>query len=161
MDSSLKSVLSKSWKWILLIILIALVIYKVKFSPVPVSTSVALNGEVVEEVMGTGTLEAHYQTTVSSKIQGLIVELLADQNDWVESGQLLARLDDSDLAREVSTQEAIVNADEATVERVKATRQDPRRYLIRRKEIMIVMPDCWFLKASLRKLWIRRFRASR
>lgn len=95
-------------------------IYKVKFSPVPVSTSVALNGEVVEEVMGTGTLEAHYQTTVSSKIQGLIVELLADQNDWVESGQLLARLDDSDLAREVSTQEAIVNAEEATVERVKA-----------------------------------------
>ena len=95
-------------------------IYKVKFSPVPVSTSVALNGEVVEEVMGTGTLEAHYQTSVSSKIQGLIVELLADQNDWVEIGQLLARLDDSDLAREVSTQEAIVNADEATVERVKA-----------------------------------------
>ena len=120
MDSSLKTILSKSWKWILLIILIALVIYKVKFSPVPVSTSVALHGEVVEEVMGTGTLEAHYQTTVSSKIQGLIVELLADQNDWVESGQLLARLDDSDLAREVSTQEAIVNADEATVERVKA-----------------------------------------
>jgi HlyD family secretion protein len=120
LDSSLKSILSKIWKWILLIILIALVIYKVKFSPVPVSTSVALNGEVVEEVMGTGTLEAHYQTSVSSKIQGLIVELLADQNDWVESGQLLARLDDSDLAREVSTQEAIVNADEATVERVKA-----------------------------------------
>lgn len=120
MVSSLKSILSKIWKWILLIILIALVIYKVKFSPVPVSTSVALNGEVVEEVMGTGTLEAHYQTSVSSKIQGLIVELLADQNDWVESGQLLARLDDSDLAREVSTQEAIVNADEATVERVKA-----------------------------------------
>jgi HlyD family secretion protein len=120
LDSSLKSILSKSWKWILLIILILLVIYKVKFSPVPVSTSVALHGEVVEEVMGTGTLEAHYQTTVSSKIQGLIVELLADQNDWVESGQLLARLDDSDLAREVSTQEAIVNADEATVERVKA-----------------------------------------
>jgi HlyD family secretion protein len=120
LHSGLKSVLSKSWKWILLIILILLVIYKVKFSPVPVSTSVALHGEVVEEVMGTGTLEAHYQTSVSSKIQGLIVELLADQNDWVKSGQLLARLDDSDLAREVSTQEAIVNADEATVERVKA-----------------------------------------
>ena len=120
MDSSLKTILSKSWKWILLIILIALVIYKVKLSPAEVSTSLVKSGEVVEEVMGTGTLEAHYQTTVSSKIQGLIVELLADQNDWVESGQLLARLDDSDLAREVSTQEAIVNADEATVERVKA-----------------------------------------
>jgi HlyD family secretion protein len=120
LDSGLKNILSKSWKWILLIILIALVIYKVKFSPVPVSTSVAQHGEVVEEVMGTGTLEAHYQTSVSSKIQGLIVELMADQNDWVESGQILARLDDSDFAREVSTQEAIVNAEVATVERVKA-----------------------------------------
>ena len=50
----------------------------------------------------------------------MIVELLADQNDWVKFGQLLARLDDSDLVREVTTQEAILNADEATVEHVKA-----------------------------------------
>lgn len=120
MSARLKSFLSKSWKWTVLVILILIIIYKVKFSPAQVSTATVNTGAVVEEVMGTGTLEAHYQASVSSKIQGLIVELLVDQNDWVESGQLLARLDDSDFAREVSTQEAILNAEEATVERVKA-----------------------------------------
>jgi HlyD family secretion protein len=70
--------------------------------------------------MGTGTLEAHYQATVSAQIQGLIVELLVDQNDWVKSGQLLARLDDSDLRREVTTQEAVLDAAGATVERTNA-----------------------------------------
>lgn len=103
-----------------LAILIAIIGFKMKFAPIPVSTQPVSIGQVVAEVMGTGTLEAHYQSTVSSKIQGLIVELLVDQNDWVESGQLLARLDDSDLSREVSTQEAVSRADEAAVERVKA-----------------------------------------
>ncbi len=52
--------------------------------------------------------------------QGVIVELLADQNDWIKTGQLLARLDDSDLIREVTTQEAVLKAGEASVERAKA-----------------------------------------
>lgn len=103
-----------------LAILIAIIGYKMKFAPIPVSTQPVAVGQVVAEVMGTGTLEAHYQSTVGSKIQGLIVELLVDQNDWVESGQLLARLDDSDLSREVSTQQAVLKVDEAAVERVKA-----------------------------------------
>ena len=94
-------VLRKGWKWLFLAILIGVVTYKTTFAPVPVSTQSITVGKIVAEVMGTGTLEAHYQATVSSKIQGLIVELLADQNDWVKTGQLLARLDDSDLIREV------------------------------------------------------------
>jgi len=110
----------KGWKWALVVLAIALVGYKVKFSPVPVSAQPVASDEIVAEVMGTGTLEAHYQATVSAKIQGLIVELLADQNDWVKSGQPLARLDDSDLKREVTGQEAVHNAAEATVERAKA-----------------------------------------
>jgi HlyD family secretion protein len=114
------NVLSKGWKWAVLALLIIIVGYKAKFSPIPVSTQPVSVGEVIAEVMGTGTLEAHYQSTVGSKIQGLLVELLADQNEWVESGQLLARLDDSDLKREVTTQEAVVKAGEATVERAKA-----------------------------------------
>ena len=119
-NPTLANVVRKGWKWALIVAVIAVVGYKVKFAPVPVSTQPVAGGEVVAEVMGTGTLEAHFQATVSPKIQGLVVELLVDQNDWVKSGQLLARLDDSDLKREVSTQEAVVNAAEATVERAKA-----------------------------------------
>ncbi len=120
MNPVMMNVLRKGWKWTVLALLIIIVGYKAKFAPIPVSTQPVRVGEVIAEVMGTGTLEAHYQSTVSSKIQGLLVELLADQNDWVKSGQLLARLDDSDLKREVTTQEAVVKAGEATVERAKA-----------------------------------------
>lgn len=117
MNAALANVMRKGWKWAIIAVAVALVVYKVKFGPVPVSTQPVAVSEVIAEVMGTGTLEAHYQATVSAKIQGLIMELLVDQNDWVKSGQLLARLDDSDLKREVTTQEAVVDAARATVER--------------------------------------------
>ena len=129
MNPILNRVLRKGWKWLFLAILIGVVTYKTTFAPVPVSTQSITVGKIVAEVMGTGTLEAHYQATVSSKIQGLIVELLADQNDWVKTGQLLARLDDSDLIREVTTQEAVLNAGEASVERAKADEAKSRAIL--------------------------------
>ena len=120
MNPIFNRVLRKGWKWIFLAALIGVVTYKTTFAPVPVSIQSVTVGKIVAEVMGTGTLEAHYLATVSAKIQGLIVELLADQNDWIKTGQLLARLDDSDLVREVTTQEAVLNAGEASVERAKA-----------------------------------------
>jgi HlyD family secretion protein len=116
----LANALRKGWKWLLLVALIAAIGYKVKFSPVPVTTEPVGVGPVIEEVLGTGTLEARYQTTVSPKIQGLIVELLVDQNDSVKKGQFLARLDDSELLREVSAQDAVLKAAESTVDRAKA-----------------------------------------
>jgi len=119
-NPTLGNIVRKWWKWALVVVLIAALGYKLKFGPVTVSTQPVTVSEVVAETMGTGTLEAHYQATVSPKIQGLIVELLVDQNDWVKSGQLLARLDDSDLKREVSAQEAVLKAAEAAVERAKA-----------------------------------------
>lgn len=117
MNAALANLMRKGWKWALIAVVLALIVYKVKFGPLPVSTQPVATGEVVAEVMGTGTLEAHCQATVSAKMQGLIVDLLVDQKDSVKSGQLLARLDDSDLRREVTTQEAVLNAAEATVER--------------------------------------------
>jgi len=120
MNTALSAAIRKYWKKAVLVAAVVVLVYKVMFVPVTVTTQPVAVGEVVAEVMGTGTLEAHYQTLIGSKIQGLIVELLVDQNDWVKSGQLLARLDDSDLKREVAAQEAVLNASEATVERVRA-----------------------------------------
>jgi HlyD family secretion protein len=106
--------------WGSVLIVVAAVAYRVRFMPVTVSAQPLAMGEVVAEVMGTGTLEARYQTTVGAKIPGRIVELLADQNDHVKEGQLLARLDDAELRREVSIAKASLEASQATVERLKA-----------------------------------------
>jgi multidrug efflux pump subunit AcrA (membrane-fusion protein) len=53
-----------------------------------------------------GTLEARVKTTISPRIQERLAEVLVDQGDAVSAGQLLARLDDGELKRQVEVAEA-------------------------------------------------------
>ncbi len=131
MNPKLSAALRKGWKWALIAVVAAVIVYKVNFAAVPVSTQPVEVGEVVAEVMGTGTLETHYQGTVSAQVQAPLAEYLVDQNDWVKSGQLLARLDDSDIKRQVTNQEAVVNAVEATVERTVADENKAKANLVK------------------------------
>jgi HlyD family secretion protein len=95
------------------------VIYHLQFRPVPVTAHTLGTGEVRGEVMGTGTLNTHYKAAASPKvIQGRLVQVLVDQNDFVTNGQLLARLDDSEQRRQVEMAQATLNAAQATVRRV-------------------------------------------
>jgi HlyD family secretion protein len=70
--------------------------------------------------MGAGTLEARVKTTISPRLQERLAEVLVDQNDPVQSGQLLARLDDGELRQQVQVAEASLAAAHATVERMRA-----------------------------------------
>lgn len=74
--------------------------------------------EITTEVMGTGTLEARVQTIVSSKISGRIAQMLADQGDGVGAGQVLAKLDDSELIQQVEIARSSLAAARAFVDRV-------------------------------------------
>jgi len=91
-------------------------------APVAVVKHEIGRGEVVAEVMGTGTLETHFRATIGPKISGLITEVLVDQGDHVKAGQVLVKLDDRDLKRQVEAAEATVAADEASVKRQEADR---------------------------------------
>jgi HlyD family secretion protein len=73
---------------------------------------------VVAEVLGTGTLEARVKTTISPRLQERLAEVLVDQGDAVGAGQLLARLDDGELRRQVEVAEAALASAKATAERV-------------------------------------------
>ena len=117
----------KSFKWLkvlAVVLVLAGILYWLRFRPVPVQAYRVTKGDIVAEVMGTGTLEARVQTTVSSKIAGRIVQLLADQGDRVEAGQVLVRLDDSELVQQVEIARSTLAAAKATVERVET---DERR----------------------------------
>ncbi len=131
MNAAVVNLMRKGWKWAVIALIVGVAVYKVKFGTLPVSTQPVSVDEVVAEVMGTGTLEAHYQGTVSAQVQAPLMEYLVDQNDWVKSGQLLARLDDSDIKREVTSQEAVVNAAEATVQRTLADEARAKANLIK------------------------------
>lgn len=109
----------KSAKWLVLILAVAAVLYRVKFAAVPVEAFAVKPGVVVGEVMGTGTLEARVKSSVSARIQERLADVLVDQNDAVRAGQLLARLDDAELRRQVEVAEAALAAARATAERVR------------------------------------------
>lgn len=101
-------------------VLIAAAVWWFKFAPVEVERHPLTSGEVVVEVMGTGTLEAHVEATISTKISGRLAKVDVDQGDQVEAEQIVGRLDDDDLKHEVEIEEANVDARKATVERLQA-----------------------------------------
>jgi HlyD family secretion protein len=106
--------------WLVVAAVVVFAVYRLKFSPTPVTAHTVATGEVRGEVMGTGTLEPRVKTTISPRIQERLAEVLVDQGDYVRSGQLLARLDDAETKQQVAVAEATLDAARATVERVRA-----------------------------------------
>jgi len=100
-------------------LLVAAIVYRAKFAPVPVAAHEIKLATIVAEVMGTGTLEARVKTTISPRIQERLAEVVVDQNDTVKAGQLLARLDDGELKMQVEVAAAGLAAAKATAERVR------------------------------------------
>jgi HlyD family secretion protein len=122
---SLRTLNSFKWtKYLVIFLVLAGVLYWFWFRQVPVQGFRISKGEIVAEVMGTGTLEARVQTIVSSKISGRIAQMLADQGDRVEAGKVLVRLDDSELVQQVEIARSALAAAKATVDRVET---DERR----------------------------------
>ena len=112
--------LSKWGKWILISILVMAGFYWLRIRPIPVEGYQVAQGEIVAEVMGTGTLEAKVQTIVSTKIPGRILEMRVDQGDQVRAGQPLLQLDDSEFRQQVEIARSALDAAKATVERMQA-----------------------------------------
>jgi len=99
---------------------VAFVVFRFFTAAVPVVARPVGRGLVVAEVMGTGTLDARIKTTLSPRLQERLAEVLVDQGDFVQAGQLLARLDDAELRQLVAIAEASLAGAQASVERVRA-----------------------------------------
>ncbi len=56
-------------------------VYWFRFAPIAVSTHQVAEGELIAEVMGTGTLEARVSAAISPKIAGRIERLMALQGE--------------------------------------------------------------------------------
>ncbi len=115
--------------WIAAAAVLGSVVYRRAFRAVPVEVHAVATGEVRREVLGTGTLEARIKTTISPRIQERLAEVLVDQGDPVAAGQLLGRLDPSELGRQAAVAEASLAAARATVERVRADEARARAVL--------------------------------
>lgn len=64
-------------------------------APVAIAVEVArvANGDVASAYSGTATLEPERQTAAVAKLGGIVLEILVEEGDQVEEGQVLARLE--------------------------------------------------------------------
>lgn len=108
-----KRLLRLGWKLAIVAAILGFVVYRLHFAPAPVDSRAAAMGQIVSEVMGTGTLEARVGATISPKISGLITQVLVDQGDRIAKGQLLATLYDGDLRQQVEMAKADLSATKA------------------------------------------------
>ena len=117
---SLKRRLWLGTKLALVLGAVAGAIYWLKFAPLRVTAYRVERGDIVAQVMGTGTLEARVKATISPKISGRIKEILADMGDRVAAKQPLVRMDDDGLRQQVEIAQASLSASRAAVDRVVA-----------------------------------------
>jgi HlyD family secretion protein len=103
-------------------------------SRISYTTEKAILGNLVVRVMATGNLQPTTQVDVGSELSGIISEVLANDNDQVKKGQVLARLDSSKLEDQVLKSEAALKAAQATVQLNKAATKEARINLERLKE---------------------------
>lgn len=107
-------------KLLVFLLVAGCILYWIRFAPVKVQAYKVAKGTLVNEVMGTGTLEARTRCSISPEVSGMLAQVLADQNDKVSRGQLLAQLDDGNLRRQVEVAKAEQAVAKATVERIEA-----------------------------------------
>jgi len=126
----------RSVKWLVVVAILAGLVYKVGFSPVPVLRHRVERGEIVAEVMGTGTLEARVKATISSKISGLVSKVLVDQGDEVKKGDLLVELDDEELSQQVAIAQANLAAKEAAIKRLTSDKKRSEAVLTQATQLL-------------------------
>src|SRR5262249_6406791 len=97
---------SSNWGWILIILLVLLVavgvvMWKLRLKPIEVHTVLARetsSSSADRTVLNaSGYVTARREATVSSKVTGKVIEVLIEEGMKVEEGQVLARLDDTNV----------------------------------------------------------------
>lgn len=98
-------------------------------------TETVTRGSLVATVSATGTLQPTNQVEVGSELSGLVEAVLADDNDRVGKGQVLARLDVSKLHDQIARSKAALAAAEARVLQTAATTKEAGANLARLRTV--------------------------
>ena len=88
--------------------------------PTPVETSAVAVGEVADRFTTVGTVEADESITVTAEIDGVVEAVPYAEGAHLDRGDLIARLDDDQLAAEAARAEALRDQAHATWTRVKS-----------------------------------------
>jgi HlyD family secretion protein len=152
---------SRKWLWALspVVLLAGAAAWRASSAPAPPQYGVAQvrRGDVAKTISATGRLQALTTVQVGTQVSGTIAEIYADFNSQVRKGQVIARLDASQLQAQLTqasanlmgatasvqtAQAAVLSADasvqaaEANVDRLQAMVDDAERNLARARELV-------------------------
>ncbi|UCH33642.1 MAG: efflux RND transporter periplasmic adaptor subunit [Armatimonadota bacterium] len=82
-------------------------------SAVPVETAAVVTADLAAALNVTGSVEPDRKAALASKIPGKVVAVTVDEGERVAEGQVVVRLDDSDVRAQVAQARAAVEAAEA------------------------------------------------
>jgi len=88
--------------------------------PMPAEVADVTVGKIEENFQAVGTIEADEAVTVVAEIDGIVTGVPYGEGEMLHRGDLIATLDDRQLAAEVSRTEALYAQSKGTYERVKA-----------------------------------------
>lgn len=134
----------KRWPWVVGLLLVAgiaggLGFYTLQGRAPAVETAVAEpasdRGGDTAVLEAAGYVTARREATVSSKVTGKLAEVLIEEGEHVEKGQLIARLDGSDAEAQVKLAQAQLAAAKAQVGELEAQYHQAQRDLKRQREL--------------------------
>ena len=99
------------------------------------TTEAATVGTLVVKVSATGNLQPTNTVDIGSELSGIVDKVYVDDNDTVEKGQILAKLDLSKLQDAVAKSHASLAAAEAQVLQAQATVAEARATLSRFQQV--------------------------
>lgn len=107
--------------WLLLIIFIIgiLILAKWFLAAPEIDAARSKEREVIELLIATGRLAAHRSSNLGFEVGGVLAERLVEEGDQVKAGQILARLDRSEILAQVAQFETAVTVATRELERVK------------------------------------------
>ena len=94
---------------------------KVDVSQIDIQTAKAGKGNISTIVESTGTLEAITTVEVGTQVSGIVDELYVDYNSYVKKGQLLAKIDTTNLAAQLEQSQATLDNAKAELDYQQAT----------------------------------------
>ena len=92
-------------------------------------------GDIRVTISATGALDATSKVDVGSQISGQVVEVLADYNDHVSKGQVIARIDPSTYETQIAQGSAQINAARANLATAQATLRNAEADYNRKAEL--------------------------
>ncbi|KJF45655.1 efflux RND transporter periplasmic adaptor subunit [Draconibacterium sediminis] len=94
---------------------------KVDVDQIDIQTAKAEQGNISNIVESTGTLEAITTVEVGTQVSGIVDELYVDYNSYVKKGQLLAKIDTTNLAAQLEQSQASLDNAKAELDYQQAT----------------------------------------